>query len=130
MTFLICGSWLDDNNHVDFNLMTDTPAEVDPEITFITFSPRDGLCGFTASMVKHDPRAQPLRPKKGPDIGPPPMWTCGVGCTPPAELDNLTMLITPESQRWLLHLCLNAHKLKYMDNENLYLPCSINKHAT
>ena len=130
LTFLVCGNWLDENLKVDFNQMTDKPPEVDPEMTFTTFSPREGPCGFTSSMVRLHPRDSPETSKTPPEFVPLPTWSCGVGCTPPAELESIRVHSSPEMQRWLLHLCLNAHKLKYMENENLFIPCSINKHAT
>jgi hypothetical protein len=131
VTFLVCGSLVDEYNKVDFNLISGRPPVPDPDISFVTFSPRKDLSGFSLSSIRYVlPGIEEVTELETADQVKPPTWTCGLACQVPEELQNLKITSTESFRHWTLQICLNAHKLRYMPNEDLHFPCTMNPHAT
>jgi len=131
ITFLVCGNLVDKHNKVDFNQITGKPPQVDPEIGFVTYSPRKDLSGFSLSSIRFvSAGIDNITELDLPDQVKPPTWTCGLACQVPEELNGLRVQTTESFRHWTLQLCLNAHKLRYMPNEDLHIPCTMNQQAT
>ena len=131
ISFLMCGSLLDEFNVLDFHqLHTDQePNDLVISLTFITFSPTFGLCGFTPDMVHQFTDQHPIIDSFDIKLVKLPLWPCAPNCIPPQTLAKLKISDSPEFQNWLADLALNVYKIKYLHTESTNFKCSINKHA-
>ena len=132
ISFLICGSQLDENNVIDFNhLALQPPGSCNLlSLTFHTFSPTFGLCGFTSNMVNQFTDAPPvLQDEFDLKFSSLPQWPCSHGCRVPETIARLNIIDGPEFRQWLSELALNVYKLKYLHSESTSFKCSINRHA-
>ena len=132
ISFLICGSFFNELNVLDFHDIQGAPTETDQmlTLTFYTFSPTFGLCGFSEGMVFQFTDAKPqLTDESDPKLCSLPQWSCSPGCRAPASIAKLKILDSPEFREWLSELALNVYKLKYFHSEPTTFKCTINRHA-
>jgi hypothetical protein len=130
VSFLMCGSLINELNVLDFHdLDAIFSDDVMPSMSFITFSPSFGLCGFTPGMVHQFTEQNPVIESCDIKLAKLPLWPCAPNCIPPATLSRLKISDSPEFQTWLADLALNIYKIKYLHTETTSFKCSINKHA-
>ena len=104
ISFLICGALLDEFNVLDFHDLKGAPAEDNLvlTLTFYTFSPTSGLCGFHPGMVFQFTDANPIiSDESGPDLCSLPQWSCSPGCRSPHSISKLKIVDSPEYRQWL-----------------------------
>ena len=129
---LVCSRILDSQNNIDFKKLQDGLEGPDPTLDFVTFSPNDGLHGFTEMSVRTSP------PKKEPSkFGPnedemvtPILWSCCPNCIPPSTFQEVKVENTEEYKKWILQICMNADKLRYENNYDTFEPCTASRTAT
>ena len=132
VSFLMCGSLVNQANCLDFNNIYPRPDDIRTLLTvsFVTFSPTFGLCGFSPGMVRQFTDEAPLfleeSDSKTCSL---PQWSCSPGCRTPDPIRKLKIHDTAQFRAWLSELALNVYKLKYFDSESTSFKCSINPHA-
>jgi len=131
VSFLMCGSLLDDCNVLDFHKIVHEEDLTDLilTITFTTFSPTFGLCGFTHNMVNQFTDQHPVFEPSEHKLVPLPQWPCSPNCRTPATIAKLKILDDKAFRDWLSEMALNVFKLKYLHSETTSFKCSINQHA-
>jgi hypothetical protein len=135
VSFLVCGSLLNDLNVLDFHdIIHDEPVtDLVLTITFNTFSPTFGLCGFTHHMVHQftdrSPQIDSDDENNNNKMSTLPQWPCSPNCRPPASISKLQVHDNSDFRAWLSELALNVYKLKYLHSETTSFKCSINPHA-
>ena len=132
VTFLMCGSLVDEFNTLDFNNLDRNPDGPRTLLTlsFITFSPTYGLCGFSPGMVHQFVDGPPsLQDESDPKTCSLPQWSCSPGCRTPHSIRKLKIHDSAQYRAWLSELALNVYKLKYFHSEPTTFKCTINPHA-
>ena len=132
VSFLVCGSLFNEYNVLDFHDIIDDPSLTGSvlTVTFQTFSPTFGLCGFTPSMIHQFTDSHPIIDDSDDiKLTTLPQWPCSPNCRTPPTISKIKIHDDPEFRTWLSELALNVYKLKYQHSETTGFKCSINPHA-
>ena len=132
ISFLICGSLLDEFNVLDFHQIVNDPTVTSSVLTmtFNTFSPTFGLCGFSPGMIfQFTDAPYLLDPETDRKLTSLPQWPCSPQCRSPPSIKKMRIHDTQDFRNWLSELALNVYKLKYLNSEPTTFKCTINKHA-